>query len=144
MTLYLIATIAGQRVALAAAPIESAVEIAAITPVPRAPPHVAGLAALRSRVLTIVDCTCSLALGRHPAETRGRAVIVTVDAHQYGLLVDDVLDAVTITEPPRPAPLALAPGWAKATAGVVEHDGALLLLLDPAQLVDGPPERAAA
>ena len=54
--LLLVVTIAGERVALPAAAVESVVELDTLIPVPRAAPHVAGLSALRSRVLTVIDC----------------------------------------------------------------------------------------
>src|SRR5689334_18908704 len=61
--LLLVVTIAGERVALPAAAVESVVELDTLIPVPRAAPHIAGLSALRSRVLTVVDCMRSLELG---------------------------------------------------------------------------------
>ena len=61
--LLLIVTIAGSRVAFPAAKVESVVELDALSPVPRAAPHIAGLSALRSRVLTVIDCQRSLELG---------------------------------------------------------------------------------
>jgi hypothetical protein len=66
--LKLIARIAGQDVALSAEAIESVVEIDAITPVPLAAAHIAGLAALRSRVLTLIDTYAALELGRSPRD----------------------------------------------------------------------------
>ena len=141
--LYLIATIAGQRIAIAAEGIESVVEIAAIAPVPCVPPHIAGLAALRSRVLTIVDCRQSLQLDARPPAAAARAIVITIEAHRYGLLVDDVDDVVAIPAAPRPAPLALLGGWARGSRGIVEHEGEMLLLLDPVALIDGPPAIAA-
>jgi purine-binding chemotaxis protein CheW len=141
--LYLIMTIAGQRVAIAAGPVESVVEFDAIVPVPKVPPHIAGLAALRSRVLTIVDCNASLELPKPPPAETSCAVIVMVDGHHYGLLVDEVRDVVLIAEMPRPANLALGGGWARVVRGIVTHDGAALPLLDPAALIEGPGTLAA-
>ena len=77
--LLLVVTIAGERVALPAAAVESVVELDTLIPVPRAAPHVAGLSALRSRVLTVIDCMRSLELGDHrlfgrdPRSSRRRA-----------------------------------------------------------------------
>ncbi|TVV71612.1 chemotaxis protein CheW [Sphingomonas solaris] len=136
--LHLIVRIAGQQVALPAGPVDSVIRIDTISPVPCVPSHIAGLVALRSRVLTIVDCLDSLGLGRSLRTGVQCAVAVTIDGHRYGLLVDAVLDVVTIAEAPRPVDLALSPGWARAACGLVEHDGAALLLLDPAALVAGP------
>jgi purine-binding chemotaxis protein CheW len=141
--LYLIVTLAGQRVALPAAPVESVVELDGIVPVPRAPGHIAGLAALRSRVLTIVDCVASLELPPTASGGTARAVIVLVEGHHYGLLVDEVRDVVTIVQPPRPANLALGEGWARVVRGIVLHEGEALPLLDPGALIDGPAKMAA-
>jgi purine-binding chemotaxis protein CheW len=141
--LYLIVTIAGQRVALAAGPVESVVELDAIVPVPRVPAHIAGLSTLRSRVLTIVDSIASLGLTSTGSPGPRRAVIVLVEGHHYGLLVDEVRDVVAIAQPSRPASLALGPGWARVVRGMVVHEGEALLLLDPGALIEGPATQAA-
>lgn len=137
-TLKLVATIAGQRIALPTGAIESVVEIDAITPVPLAPAHVAGLAALRSRVLTVIDTYAALEIGCYCPSDRLQAVVVTIDGHLYGLLVDEVEDVVAIEQEAEPQPAGLAPGWALNTIGLIEHDGHAILLLDPARLVTGP------
>jgi purine-binding chemotaxis protein CheW len=91
--LLLVAIIAGERVAICASEVESVVEIEAITPVPRGPAHLAGLAALRSRVVTVIDCRVSLELGAGEAWSR-EAIVVEADGHPYALLVDTVEDVL--------------------------------------------------
>ena len=136
-TLHLIARIAGQRVAMPTAAIDSVVEPASVVPVPRAPAHVAGLAALRSRVLTLIDCEA--ALGLPPAGTAGRkTVVLAADGHLYGLLVDAVEDVVDLVSPVQPVSTRLAGGWAAVAVGLVDHGGDALLLIDPAALLSGP------
>jgi len=61
--LLLIVAIAGEKVALPVADIESVTELDLLTPVPRSPAHVVGLSTLRSRVVTVIDCRCALGLG---------------------------------------------------------------------------------
>jgi purine-binding chemotaxis protein CheW len=141
--LKLIARIAGQDVALPTTAIESVVEIDAITPVPLAAPHIAGLAALRSRVLTIIDSYAALELGTASRDGVLQAIVVTIDNHLYGLLVDDVLDVAAITGEPGPLHAGLSRGWAEAALGLVEHQGRALLLLDPARIIAGPLSAAA-
>ena len=136
--LKLIARIAGQRVALSAAAVESVVEIDSITPVPLASAHIAGLAALRSRVLTIIDSYAALELGRAPREGAVQAIVVTVDNHLYGLLVDEVEDVAETAGDPAPLHAGLSRGWSHAALGLVEHEGSALLLLDAARMVAGP------
>ena len=58
--LYLIGMIAGRRVAIDAALVDSVIEVADVQPVPGAAEGILGLAALRSRVLTVVDCAVAL------------------------------------------------------------------------------------
>ena len=70
-SLLLIVTIAGERVALSAGAVESVVELDTLIQVPRAPPHVAGLSTLRSRVLTVIDCMRSRQKPAADAETGG-------------------------------------------------------------------------
>ena len=93
--LLLVVTIAGERVALPAAAVESVVELESLIPVPRAAPHVAGLSALRSRVLTVIDCMRSLELGDTDCSDGIReAAVVELDGQHYSLIFDLVEDIV--------------------------------------------------
>jgi purine-binding chemotaxis protein CheW len=115
--LLLIAVIAGERVAIPAAHVESVVEIEGITPVPRSPPHVLGLAALRSRVLTVIDCCTSLELGSSAEKPAREAVVVEVDGHPYALLVETVEDVFEYSGKVRPIRTSIAPGWRRVATG---------------------------
>ncbi len=141
--LLLIARIAGERVAIPARHVEAVVEIEGIAAVPRAAPHVAGLAALRSRVLTVIDCRQSLELGRSCAEGVCEAVVVPCDGHPYALLVDAVEDVLEFTGETQPIRTSLASGWRRIATGMVDADGDLLLLVDPHALIAGPVREAA-
>lgn len=140
--LYLIVEIAGQRALLPAAFVESVVEIEDIAPVPSAPPHVFGLFALRSRVLTVIDTIAALGAGRS-CDGEKQAVIVHVDGHLYGILVDDVDDVVAIEGVPTQPRVPLSAGWARYSNGVLEHDGEPMLLIDVAAMIAGPLDIAA-
>ncbi|WP_310466980.1 chemotaxis protein CheW [Sphingomonas sp.] len=142
--LLLVVTIAGERVALPAAAVESVVELDTLIPVPRAAPHIAGLSALRSRVLTVVDCRRSLELGAsdRPSGIR-EAAVVEIDGHHYALIVDVVEDVVEALSDPVPVRAAMAPGWERASAGMVETESGPLLLVDVAALVSGAEAKAA-
>ena len=90
--LKLIARIADQQVAISADTVESVVEVEAITPVPLAAPHIAGLAALRSRVLTIIDSYaaldgfCDEAGNVNPDLPRSRLDVTFTDANERTLV----------------------------------------------------------
>lgn len=143
--LLLIVTIAGSRVALPAAAVESVVELDTLVPVPRAPTHVAGLSALRSRVLTVIDCMRSLELGvTDCADGIREAAVVEVEGHHYALIVDAVEDVTEAASDPSPMRAAMAAGWERASRGMVETEEGPLLLVDIDALISGPVTEARA
>ncbi|BCA61117.1 chemotaxis protein CheW [Sphingomonas sp. HMP9] len=135
--LFLVAHIAGRGVAIAAAQVDSVVDIGEIVAVPRAEAFVRGLAALRSRVVTVVDTGTALGLTRTPDSVR-RAVITVVEGHHYAILVDSVEDVAPFVRLPLSSGLALHGGWAAVGCGLVERDGEPLLILDLAALIPAP------
>jgi purine-binding chemotaxis protein CheW len=142
--LLLIVSIGQQRVALPAAAVESVVELDTLIPVPRAAPHVAGLSALRSRVLTVIDCMRSLELGESDCSGGIReAAVVELDGHHYALIVDVVEDVVEAMSDPSPVRAAMGSGWERVSKGMVETETGPLLLVDVAALISGAEARAA-
>jgi purine-binding chemotaxis protein CheW len=136
--LLLIVTIAGSRVAFPAARVESVVELEGLSPVPRAAPHVAGLSALRSRVLTVIDCQRSLELGATDLSGLHEAAVVEVDGHHYALTVDAVEDVVEAASEPQMVRAAMEAGWERVGLGMVETEEGPLLLIDIDALIAGP------
>lgn len=142
----LLVRIAGEMAALDSARIQSVVELDGVTPVPRSPGHIAGLAALRSRAMTVIDCRRSLELpdAGDDEDDGGVAVVVELDEYLYALLVDRVEEVVPLEGDPAVLRTDLLPGWTRATLGMVETTAGPALLLDPEKLVAGPPRKAAA
>jgi purine-binding chemotaxis protein CheW len=141
--LFLLVMIAGQRVALPADDVESVVELDSVTPIPLVAPHVAGLFALRSRVLTVIDTLGSLGLGRKEPEGTMQAVIVLCESHPYALRVDQVEDVIAVEGGVAPVRAMLSPGWARVARGVLQFGDEAVLLVDPAALIAGPAAAAA-
>jgi purine-binding chemotaxis protein CheW len=143
--LLLIVSIGTSRVAFPSSAIESVVELDTLIPVPRAPPHVAGLSALRSRVLTVIDTLRSLDLGSTDCSDGIReAAVVELDGHHYALIVDSVEDVVEALSEPVPIRAAMGEGWERVALGMVETAEGPLLLVDVAGLIAGPPAEARA
>ena len=141
--LLLLTRIGGRAAAFRAQDIRSIIELGAITPVPRAPHHVAGLAALRSRALTVLDARRALGITGEAAETDERAAVVEVAGHAYALQVDRVNDVVTALGEPAAAPATLGPEWTRVALGMIETTAGPAILIDVVGLVNGP-NRAAA
>ena len=136
--LFLIAHIAGRGVAIDAAQVDSVIDIGEIVAVPRAEAFVRGLAALRSRVVTVIDTGIALGLPPTPDAMR-RAVITIVDGHHYAILVDSVEDVAPFVRLPLSSGLALRGGWASVGTGLVERDGEPLLIIDLAVVLPSSP-----
>jgi purine-binding chemotaxis protein CheW len=134
--LYLIAQIAGRTVAIDSDQVESVVDIGEVTHVPRALEHVRGLAALRSRVVTVVDTQSALGLASEGNDAR-RAVITQIEGHHYALLVDALEDVAPFDLLPLAGGIALDRAWRNVGRGIVERDGEPILAIDLASLVPG-------
>ena len=134
--LFLIAQLAGRAVAIESGQVESVVDIGAIVPVPRADRQVRGLAALRSRVVTVIDSRA--ALGLPPAETAAtRAVITRAEGHHYAILVDSLEDVAPFDLAPLSSGIVLDAGWRATGCGIIERDGEPILAIDLRALVPG-------
>lgn len=141
--LYLIAVIAGEKVAIPAEQIDSVVNVRESVPVPSSAPFITGLFALRSRVLTLIDC--QYFVSGEPADlTPGQpAIVVNIGGCHYGLLVDAVIDVVQTTTAPAPLPGQLPAGWSDIGRALLDIDGATFLLIDPDYMVNPALRRAA-
>ena len=142
MGLFLIAQIAGRTVAIDSAAVESVVDIGTIVPVPRAERHIRGLAALRSRVVTVIDTRAALGLEPGTSEA-ARAVITIVDGHHYAVLVDALDDVAPFDLAPLAAGIRLDKGWCQIGRGVVEREGEPILAIALDTLVPGTAQLAA-
>ena len=141
--LYLVARIADTRVALRSRAINSVVTVGTPVEVPGAPPHVAGLFALRSRVFTLIDPHVVVGLAPVAVAPGQRVVVVDVAEHGYALLADAIEDVCFIAAPETRVAGKLLPGWARVADAMIEHDGASLLVVDPAHFIAAPAARAA-
>lgn len=140
--LYLIAHVAGRAVAIDADQVESVVDIGTIVAVPRAGGHVRGLAALRSRVVTVIDTVAALGMAQ-TASDANRAVIARIDGHHYALLVDALDDVAPFALQPMASGVPLSAAWQAAGRGLVEREGEPILVIDLAALVPGHVAHAA-
>ena len=134
--LYLLATLADTRVAVEASEVEAVVKLADISPVPGLDAHVAGLSALRSRVLTIIDVPALVRGFRTPPEDRGFAIIADISGHSYGLMVDAVHDISQVPEGALPLRGQIGDAWAPYARAIVEHQGEPHLLVSLASFIE--------
>lgn len=133
--LHLLAHVAGRGVLFDAARVDSVVDVGVISPTPGASSAVLGLAAMRSRVATLVDTRKLLGLApRADGAPGGRAVVTVVDGHLYALCVD-TLEDVAEHEVVAPPPGMVPDGAWSMVSGVADVAGETFLLLDIAGLI---------
>lgn len=132
--LFLVCHVGKCVIALPATQIEAVATCGDIVPVPHSPHSVAGLVAVRSRLLTLIDL--ALLAGEcagSPVDSR-LMIITSVDGHCYGLqidAVDDVVELASLRDPPA----NLAPGWHSLTSRICDHLGRVILIIQPADVI---------
>ena len=136
--LYLLARMADRAVAVSTDQVEAVVDIGPLVPVPGAPPEVEGLAALRSRVMTVIGSRAALGAA-NAAATTPRAVVSVIDGHRYAILVDALDDVAPFECHPLPSGLPLSDRWAAVACGLVEADGEPVLAITLRALIPGVP-----
>lgn len=120
--------------------VEEIVPVLAVTPLPRAPSFLEGVANLRGEVLPVVDARKRLGVSGgaplavtpsgKPKHTE-RLVVCRIGNRRIGILVDGVMQVQRVQRSSlRPAPLAHAPGAQPHVLGVTGEGPHLTLLLD--------------
>jgi purine-binding chemotaxis protein CheW len=140
--LVLMSQIAGRRCAMAAHDVKAVIELGAIAPVPRAPAFIAGITALHSQALTVIDCRVALGLEREAWPCDSRAAVVAIDGHFYALMVDGIEDIATAMSEPGQIPGGFGAQWSRAAHGMIETGIGPALLLDLPALIAGPDSAA--
>ena len=108
-----------------------------LSPVPLAPPEVAGLLNLRGRIVTAIDLRRRL--GLPPRSDGGAPVAVGIEerGELYGLIVDRVGDVLRLKRSSYDAnPVNLDQRWTKVCAGVYRLDPGLMVVLDVDKILD--------
>ncbi len=135
-SLVLIATIAGERVAIDAAVIEAVVDLWQVVPVPLAAEHVIGVAAVRSRVLTVIDAAA--AIGLRAKATGNRAIVIDAGGHRYALRVDAIAEVAAPTGPVLPFEGQVGDNWRTVAIGTIDTPYGFAVLIEPTLMLAGP------
>jgi len=138
--LLVMARIADRRCAFRADHVQSVIELGSITPIPCAPDFVAGITALRSQALTVIDCRQAIGVDRVELKSDHRAVVVSVEGYSYALVVDAIEDVTTGLEQTDDVAGGYGEMWARIASGMVETPTGPALLIDLSALIAGPDE----
>lgn len=141
--LFLIASIAGSPTVIDSSQVESVIRVADIQNVPNCSPLVAGLFALRSRVLTIIDSQYLVTGVSKPIKDGSIAVVIDIAGHSYGVIVESITDTVAIDNVEFLQNVTLDEHWRKIASGVIVHDDQMYMVIDVNNLISEPIKIAA-
>lgn len=146
-TAILTLTVAGQLCGVPVMGVRDILGAQTITPIPLAPPEVAGGLNLRGRIVTAVDLRRRLGLPpREAGSAAPMSVVVEGGGELYALLADSVGDVLALRESGlAPNPPTLDPLWREVCAGVYQDvpggsgeagSARLLIMLDVERVLD--------
>lgn len=140
---FVVVKLGGQEFGIPVTEVRDVLRRQRITPVPLAPPAIAGLLNLRGRVVTAIDLRRRLGLPPGAAADAAN-VVVDLGGELYALIVDAVGDVVRIAEQSlEPVPRVLDPAWREVAAAVHPTEHGFTVLLDIARLLDLAPKQRA-
>ena len=142
--LYLFANIAGTAIAIPTSELEAVVHLGEIEPIARTASHVRGLAALRSRVLTVIDVRARITGEITPIAHAPLAIVAEVEGHAYGLMIDGVTDICAVEGDVERVRGRISPIWESYAQGMLIHEGKLHLAVSIADFIRIQPTAAAA
>lgn len=141
--------VAGQRHATTFEVLQGVVPVGPLTPIPRAPPEVAGLMLHEGMVVPVFELAVLLELPARPAPERSTVLLIGRDRVEVGLRVDEVGGLLTLPAEPTAHAGAAAADWVQTLGpdAVPIVDGARLLASDRLYVdvaPSAPPARGAA
>jgi purine-binding chemotaxis protein CheW len=129
-------TLAGQLCGVPVLAVRDVLGEQDITPIPLAPPEVAGSLNLRGRIVTAIDLRRRLGLPDAPAGSSRMSVVTEQEGELYALLVDQVSEVMTLPASAfERSPPTLPPQWAAHSTGIYRLPAGLLVMLDVERLL---------
>ena len=130
-TEYITLRIGGQLFGAPVSDIHDVFAPTSITPVPLAPPEIAGVLNLRGRIVTAIDSRARLGLPARDPEASIMAIHIEVANESFGLIIDQVGEVLRLDDGEREdVPANLDPTWAQIASGVYRLEKELLVILE--------------
>jgi purine-binding chemotaxis protein CheW len=130
-------TVAGQHFGIPVLQVQDVLGPQRITPIPLAPPEVAGSLNLRGRIVTAIDLRTRLKLPKLPDGEAGMSVVVDHDGELYSILVDAVGEVLSLDAGAQQRnPPTLDPAWRDVSSGIYRLDATLMVILNVARVLD--------
>lgn len=141
---FVTVSIAGQVFGIPVLTVHDVLTTQRVTPIPLAPPEVAGALNLRGRIVTAINVRQALGLPAIEDESSNMYVVVENNDDLYSLVVDKVGEVMDLPSSAfEDTPTTLDRHWRAVAGGIYRLDGELLVLLDVARLLDFEQTQAA-
>jgi purine-binding chemotaxis protein CheW len=138
-------TVAGQHFGIPVLQVQDVLGPQRITPIPLAPPEVAGSLNLRGRIVTAIDLRKRLKLPAEGDPNTKMSIVVEHRGDLYSFLVDGVGEVLRFDEVECEAnPSTLEQTWREVSSGIYRLPESLLVVLDVQRLLAISPVREAA
>lgn len=130
--------VGGESYGVAIADVQEIIRTPAITAVPRAPEHVAGVINLRGRVIPVIDLRKRFRLPPADAGRDGRVVVINVSGEIVGATVDSVSEVLRVPAEAIVPPAPTLGGSGAHIRGIAQFDERLIVLLDLDRVLEPP------
>jgi len=116
--------------------VSEVLRMVAITPLPEAPPWLAGMINLRGRVIAVTDLRLRLGLPAPAPGLNTPIIVVEADGRQLGLIADSVVEVLTQAAESTDLPAGLV-GQSRLAQATLRAGGRLITVLDLGPLSAG-------
>jgi purine-binding chemotaxis protein CheW len=116
--------------------VSEVLRMVAITPLPEAPPWLAGMINLRGRVIAVTDLRLRLGLPAPEPGLNTPIIVVEADGRQLGLIADSVVEVLTQAAESTDLPAGLV-GQSRLAQATLRAGGRLITVLDLGPLSAG-------
>ncbi len=130
-------TIAGQLFGISVMKVRDVLATRQISPIPLAPPEIAGSLNLRGRIVTVIDLRLRLGLASRGDQDKGMSIVVAHGPDLYGLMVDTVSEVLDLAKGDfEDNPPTLDPRFRAYATGIYRLSQPLLVVLDVGRLLN--------
>lgn len=109
------------------------------TPVPEAPPMVEGVINLRGDIIPVIDLGRLFKTGRQKELADSKTIVMEVDGHRAGFVVDDVTEVQTVSPgavaPPSPVLRAGSQAGSMVSGIIKMGENRLVVLVDARRIL---------
>jgi purine-binding chemotaxis protein CheW len=134
---FLTFTVERQIFGLPLSSVSDVLDARPLTPVPLAPPEVAGSLNLRGRIITAIDVRRRLGLPATALDGEHMSIVTESDGELFNLIVDGVGEVIAVGDHQyEDNPVTLDAEWRRFSAGIFRLPDGLMVVLDVGPLLD--------